>query len=92
MATFTVEARDTYGNVDESFSSTLAVVITDETGTSGATLSGTTTGVTFTAGAASFSDLSIDLEGTNYTLTVSDEAGTGALPSVESDAFDITSS
>ena len=90
IADFAVEARDAYGNVDEAFGSTVAIGITSGTGTTGAVLSGTVTGVAFTNGVATFSGLSIDLEGPGYTLTVSDEAGTGPLADVISDAFDIT--
>jgi probable HAF family extracellular repeat protein len=52
---------------------------------SGGTLWGTPT-VTVTNGMATFSDLSIDLTGTGYTL----RASVGGLPDLDSAAFDIT--
>jgi hypothetical protein len=45
----------------------VTLAILEGTGTTGATLSGTTT-VAAVAGVATFSDLSIDLPGTGYTL------------------------
>ncbi|HEY7685935.1 MAG TPA: hypothetical protein VH833_07525, partial [Gemmatimonadales bacterium] len=85
-----VTAQDALGNPVPSFTGDVTVAITAGTGASGATLSGTTT-VAASAGAATFSDLSIDkngvaISGTGYTLT----ASSGALTAAISDPFDIT--
>lgn len=63
-----VEVIDAGGNRVTSSSASVAAVITTGTGATGATLGGTTP-VTAGAGLASFTDLSIDLAGTGYTLT-----------------------
>jgi hypothetical protein len=80
-----VSALDALGNPAVDFSGGITLSLTAGTGTPGATLSGTTTrGASF--GAASYSDLSVDLAGAGYTLTAS---ATG-LVAATSAAFDIT--
>lgn len=79
-----VTARDALGNTAEGFTGDVTVAITSGTGTSGATLSGTTT-LAAVAGVAAFATLSIDQAGTGYTLT----ATGGGLPPVTSALFDI---
>jgi hypothetical protein len=63
-----VAARDALGNVDLTYTGNVTVAITGGTGTTGATLAGTTTAAAV-AGVAMFADLSIDSVGTGYTLT-----------------------
>jgi Big-like domain-containing protein/invasin-like protein len=79
-----VRAHDPFGNLDTTFAGTVTLAITGGTGTTGATLSGTTT-VTAAAGVATFSDLSIDSAGTGYTL----DGTAGGLTPATSTAFDI---
>jgi len=59
--------KDVNGNTAVGFNGTVTVAIKSGTGTAGAVLSGTTT-VTVVAGIATFTDLSVDLEGTGYVL------------------------
>jgi LPXTG-motif cell wall-anchored protein len=61
--------------------------ITSGTGAMGAVLGGTTS-VTAVNGVVTFTDLSIDLEGSAYTLDFADASTT--LPTVTSAAFDVT--
>jgi hypothetical protein len=65
--TVEVTAQDDFGNIYTNFTEDVTVAIRAGTGTAGATLSGTTT-VAAVAGVATFSDLSIDVPGTGYTL------------------------
>lgn len=78
-------ASDTHGNRDLDYNSTITAVITTNPG--GATLAGTTT-VSFAAGVASFSGLSMNKVGTGYIITYT--TGAPALPTLTSPAFDIT--
>jgi hypothetical protein len=80
-----VTAQDASGNIVTSFAGNVTVAITSGTGTSGATLRGTTT-VAAVAGVATFSTLSIDKSGTGYKLTTT---STG-LTSATSGNFSIT--
>lgn len=80
-----VAAQDAAGNVVTSFAGSVSVAITSGSGTSGATLRGTTT-VVAVAGIATFSTLSIDKTGTGYKLTTT---STG-LTSATSGNFNIT--
>ncbi len=80
-----IEARNIGGFVDTNFVGNVQAAITTGTGTAGATLSGTMT-VAAVAGVATFTDLSIDLAGTGYTLTFT----SGALTLAVSNPFDIT--
>ena len=80
-----VAAQDAAGNVVTSFAGSVSVAITSGSGTSGATLRGTTT-VGAVAGIATFSTLSIDKTGTGYKLTTT---STG-LTSATSGNFNIT--
>jgi hypothetical protein len=77
-----VTARDAFGNTATAFTGTVTVII--GTNPSSGTLSGTTV-VAATGGIASFSNLSINLAGTGYTLTAS---ATGLTPATSS-AFNI---
>jgi hypothetical protein len=79
-----VVAQDAGGNPVTAFSGNVTVAITAGTGTSGATLSGTTTLATVN-GQATFTNLSIDKVGTGYTLTFS----TAGLLSKSSKSFNI---
>ena len=63
-----VTAQDALGNTATAFNGAVTMTITAGTGTSGATLSGTAT-VSADAGVASFSTLSINKAGTNYSLS-----------------------
>jgi hypothetical protein len=76
---------DIYGNPVNSTAS-VSLVITPDTGTSGAVLSGTAT-VNATNGEVYFSDLAIDKAGAGYTLT----ATTSDLPPANSAPFDVIS-
>jgi len=80
----TVRIEDGYGNLvdDDTTSVTLAI---DNNAGPGGTLSGTTS-VTASNGVATFSNLSIDVAGTGYTL---EATATGLAPAV-SDPFNIT--
>ena len=79
-----VAARDAFGNTVTAFAGTVTVAITTGTGTPGAVLSGTRT-VGAVAGVATFSTLSIDKSGSDYTLT----ATASGLSSVISAPFTI---
>ena len=79
-----VRVTDSEGNLVTSSSPSVTVSITSGSGTSGATLLGTTT-VSAVDGVATFSDLQINTAGSDYTLTVS----SSGLTSVVSSAFDI---
>lgn len=79
-----VEVIDAGGNRVTSSSASVAAGITTGTGTSGATLGGTTP-VSATAGLASFTNLSINLAGTGYTLTFT----SGSLTNVVSASFSV---
>jgi hypothetical protein len=87
-ATFTpaveVVAHDSLGNTVTSFGGDVTLTITAGTGTTGATLAGTTT-LASTAGVAIFSDLSINHSGTGYELSAT---GSG-IAGVTSALFDI---
>ena len=78
-------ARDQFGNVATSFTKNVTVSITTGTGTGGATLGGTTT-VSAVAGVAAFTDLTIDLTGTGYTLDADTSPSLGVATST---LFDI---
>jgi hypothetical protein len=82
-----ITAKDAAGNVDTSFSGNVTLAIKGGTGAAGASLL-PVANVTVAAvnGVATFSGLSIDLIGSAYQLT----ASAGALPPVESTAFNIT--
>jgi hypothetical protein len=80
-----VTAFDQFGNVATGYTGSVTLSITSGTGTGGASLSGPTNPVTAVAGVAQFSNMSIDLAGTQYTLDASD----GSL-STTSNQFDIT--
>jgi hypothetical protein len=85
MAAVIVEIVDQFGNVvigDNTDTITLSV----GNNAGGGTLSGTLT-LTVTNGVATFSDLSIDLPGTGYTLSATTS---GSLPDIDSDPFDIS--
>ncbi|MCL4730421.1 MAG: hypothetical protein KJ044_08325, partial [Planctomycetes bacterium] len=73
-----VEVVDAGGNRVTSSSASVAAAITTGTGTTGATLSGTTP-VNATAGLASFTNLSINLSGTGYTLSFTSTSLTGTV-------------
>lgn len=77
-----VEIRDALGN--RVTSSTMSVSVSLGNGGSGATLGGTTS-VDASDGVATFSDLSVVVAGTGYTLVASG----GGLPSATSSAFDV---
>jgi hypothetical protein len=79
-----VAAFDALGNAATGFSGNVTVVITPNTGTSGAILSGTTTQAAVN-GVVQFSDLKIDRAGSGYRLTATASGVTG----ITSTAFDI---
>jgi len=79
-----VRVRDASGQTVTSFTGNVTVTITAGTGTSGATLLGTTT-VAAVGGVAGFADLKINLAGTGYRLT----AAAGGLPAVTSAFFNV---
>lgn len=82
-----VSVQDSNGAVDTSDNSTVIVAsITGGTGATGALLGGTLT-ATCVNGYATFSNLSINLEGTAYTLTFTHQTGT--LTSALSGAFNV---
>jgi hypothetical protein len=68
ISTITVEAQDASNALLTGFSGQVTATITAATGTTGATLGGTTT-VTASGGIASFTDLNIDKKGTGYRLS-----------------------
>lgn len=80
-----IEARDGSGNLDTNYSANVVATITGGTGTGGANLLGTAT-VAASGGVAVFTNLGIDLAGTDYTLTFT----SGALTQAISNQFDIT--
>ena len=80
----TVRIVDAVGNTVTGFSGDVALGISVGSGTSGATLSGSTT-VTASGGVATFGTLSIDKSGTGYTLL----ALTSGLTGATSGPFDI---
>jgi hypothetical protein len=86
ISTATVEARDASGQLVTTFTGDVTLAIQSGTGTPGAVLLGTTT-VTAAGGVATFSDLHIDVAGTNYQLT----ATSGTLTSATSKFFSINS-
>jgi len=81
-----VEVVDQFGNlVNNDSTDTVTLSIgTDPSG--GATLSGTMT-LTFVNGVATFTDLSIDMAGTGYTLHAT---ASGLTPDIDSNPFDVT--
>lgn len=83
LAPVEVTARDASGQKVTSFTGNVTLAITVGSGSSGATLAGTTT-VAAVAGVATFSDLSIAKSGADYTLTAT------GLGSATSAAFAIT--
>ncbi|HTU93632.1 MAG TPA: hypothetical protein VMF69_26360, partial [Gemmataceae bacterium] len=87
ISTVTVELEDQFGNVETS-DSTDKVSMALGAGSPSGTLNGTLT-VTFNAGVATFSNLSIDQAGDGYTLTASSTVNSTNL-SVTSNAFNIT--
>ncbi|MGE5144950.1 MAG: hypothetical protein ACM3OA_16070, partial [Acidobacteriota bacterium] len=66
-----VTAFDQFGNVATGYGASITLSITNGTGTGGATLNGTNP-VTAVNGVATFSGMSIDTAGTQYTLDASD--------------------
>ncbi|MFC1971015.1 hypothetical protein ACFLV0_03670, partial [Chloroflexota bacterium] len=83
-----VVIEDIYGNVVHSSRASVTVSITPGSGPAGAILSGTNTHIAEDGygGLATFTDLSIDLVGSGYTLT----AATNGLPSATSQVFDVS--
>lgn len=79
-----VQFTDLGGHLATTFSGQVSVAIKAGTGTAGAVLSGPTTVGTI-SGVASFNGLQVDKAGSGYILTLS----SGALPSVNTQAFDI---
>ncbi|MFY0565578.1 beta strand repeat-containing protein [Archangium lansingense] len=78
-----VSIRDAFGNVVTGASDAITLSLSSNPGS--ATLAGTTT-VAAVNGVATFTDLSLNRSARGYTL----QASTGALPSVTSSAFEIT--
>jgi len=78
---------DIYGNVVSGSSASVTLSIAPGSGAAGAVLSGTSTLIAddLYGGLAAFTDLSIDLAGSGYMLTVT----SSGLPSVTSQAFDV---
>jgi len=84
-----VAIEDIYGNVVIASRPSVTISITPSTGTADAILSGTNTLIAeggLGGGLAVFTDLSIDLAGSGYTLT----ATVSGLPSATSQAFDVS--
>jgi hypothetical protein len=79
-----VTAQDAAGNTVPTFAGSVSIAITSGTGTTGATLRGTTA-VGAAGGIASFSTLSIDKSGNGYKLT----ATSSGLTAVTSGTFNI---
>jgi autotransporter-associated beta strand protein len=79
----TVEATDPYGNVDPTFSGNVTVALANNP--SGATLGGTLTQAAV-RGEATFSDLTLDMLGSGYTL----QASADNLTPATTDPFDVT--
>jgi hypothetical protein len=86
VITVEVSVMDQFGNIYTNFSGNMTMAIRDNP--AGGTLSGTTT-VAAVAGVATFSDLSIDMPGIGYTLTVSTTIA-GSTVWGYSNRFDIT--
>ena len=84
IATLAVTALDANGHTATTFASPVTLSIVTGTGTSGATLSGTTT-VTASGGVATFTSLSIDKSGSGYSL----QAAASGLTSGASGAFSV---
>lgn len=80
-----VTVQDATGNVVSSATSSITLTITGGTGTAGATLAGSRT-VSAVGGTALFSDLSLAMAGTDYTLT----ATASGLAGATSTAFGVT--
>lgn len=80
-----VEVRDAGGNLVTSATNAVTLAIKSGTGTSGASLLGTTT-VSAVNGVATFTDVRIDRPGSGFVLT----ATASALISVDSAAFTVT--
>jgi len=80
ISAFTLEARDASNALLTGFTGNVTVQITGGTGTSGATLSGTTTKAAV-GGVVSFTDLSINRKGTGYKLSATAAGLTGATSS-----------
>jgi hypothetical protein len=85
MGSVIVEVVDQFGNIVTT-DNTDTVTLSIGNNPGGGTLSGTLT-LTVTNGVATFSDLSIDLAGTGYTLHATIGSG---LPDIDSDPFNIT--
>jgi hypothetical protein len=81
-----VTAKDNIGNVLTAFTGNVTIAIASGTGTGGAVLGGTKT-VAAVAGVATFADLTVDLAGTGYKLSVS----ASGLTSGTSNAFTVNS-
>ena len=79
-----IHFKDAYGNLASS-SATVTASIKSGTGNSNATLIGTTS-VSAVTGVAEFTDLGVDLAGTDYVLTFE----SSGFASVDSAAFDVT--
>jgi hypothetical protein len=82
-----VEILDTYGEIDNGFTGAVTLGITKGSGTAKAVLSGAITLNAFD-GVATFTDLSIDLLGSGYSLTAS---GSGLAPATSA-TFDVSAS
>jgi hypothetical protein len=80
-----VQVQNPGGSVDTTFNGSIVLNIKGGSGTSGAVLGGTTT-INAVNGVATFTGLSIDRSGTGYILS----ANGGALPSVDSQPFNVT--
>ena len=80
ISAFTLEARDASNALLTGFSGNVTVQIAGGTGTSGATLAGTTTKAAV-GGVVSFTDLSINRKGTGYKLSATAAGLTGATSS-----------
>lgn len=81
----TVEARNASGQVDGSFTGSVTIAITPNTGAPGATITAGTTTVNAVAGTATFTGITLDKAATNYKLT----ATSGTLISAVSGFFAI---
>ncbi|RJO60461.1 MAG: hypothetical protein C4542_09195 [Dehalococcoidia bacterium] len=79
-----VAVTDPYGNVILGYTGAITLAITHGTGASGAKLSGKIT-VDVSGGTATFTDLSIDIVGSGYSLT----ATSGSLIPTSSKNFDV---
>jgi hypothetical protein len=84
ISTVTLEARDALNSLLTGFSGPVMVTVTSGTGTSGATLAGTTT-VSAVSGVVTFSTLSINKKGTGYKLSFT----AGGLSGTTSNSFTI---